>query len=199
MADTSDQDADYINQGLALLQEQIGRALEPDEAQKLGELAEQSRTADGSPDIQLMSDAYAAKTALDEHNIPDEDRQAFVNRAFDTPDENGLPDFQAAYDEYSDPGEPEPQPDLPDDASATERRAWLNERAGALDREAREDRDHRAAMRADTIAAWQDPGSPDNDLTAWQADGRQPDLDDKQERIAAMTERLQDLDAQDAA
>jgi hypothetical protein len=187
----------YINDALEELQRLAGRKLAPSEAQQLGEFAHATRAADGWPDIQAMADAFSLSQAINDYAIPLEDRTAFAEQILASQGEDDEFDMDAAITEfYGDPGEPEPQPELAPDATATERRAWLAERAGALDREQQEDREHRSARRKEALDSWNDPGPADPDMRAWEADGRPPDLDDKQERIEFMAERLEALNAE---
>lgn len=189
-------DIEYINHGLAELEQQIGRALTPDEAQALGELAAQQRDADGNPDLSVMAEGLALRESIDEaiteYAIPPEQADQFVTQALQDADDGG-PDFQGAYEALYDLDvASEPQRPAPD-ASPEEHREYLMQRAAELDRASQVDRQVQAAERASKIEQGEDPGPAERGMQPWEIEGRPPDMDDEGERVAAMTEQLQAL------
>lgn len=123
-------------------------------------------------------------------------QDAFIQRALQQPAEDGAPDLQGAYQElYDDPGEPEPHAPLAIDATTAERRAWIAERAAAIDQATREDLGHRSARRADTIATGATPEH--RTTTCAPAKPTAAPRHDRQERIDWMAERLDALNRQE--
>jgi hypothetical protein len=193
---SEDTDAAIINRALEELELQTGRALDPAEAQALGELAAEARDPDGRPDVTIMADALAMKDAIDDFQVPPEDHAAFMEAAFDAQAYDGTPDFLSAYSALYDDDEPEPElAPLEPTASRQETSDYIAARAARIEADQRQDRAERVQARRDGL----DLGTPDADLhdyERWGVDA-DPSAMSRSELAEFMAERVTAMNAAD--
>lgn len=190
-----ERDAQHLDAALQDVETQIGRQLTADERGGLAELAmRRPRLPDGTPDVSLIAPAMQSRIAIDELGLTDEQRQAFVQQAPVGAD--GLPDVEALTALQAEAARPQRPAD---DAGRDAWNTYLAERTQEMLDAQQHDRQQRASERAGYIADGVDPGPADSDLRPWEREGRAPNLNDRDEMLAAQVDQLNALNSGQAA